>query len=155
MKIAIIQVRGPIHLNQKLKDTLKMLKLPKKHSCVIVEGNSSYKGMITKIKDYITWGEIDEETFKMLLQRRGRVAGNKGLTEEYLKDKTKMGYDEFSKAFLEGKIKLKEVAGMKPYFRLTPPRKGFERGGIKKPFAMGGALGERKKHVNELIRRML
>jgi large subunit ribosomal protein L30 len=33
--------------------------------------------------------------------------------------------------------------------------KGFERGGIKKPFSMGGSLGYRKNKINELIRRMI
>lgn len=40
-------------------------------------------------------------------------------------------------------------------FRLSPPKKGFERKGIKKPFSKGGALGNRKNKINELIKRML
>ena len=41
----------------------------------------------------------------------------------------------------------------KPFFRLNPPRGGY--GGNKKPFSKGGALGDRKEKINELIRRML
>ncbi len=155
MKIAIVQVRGIVGLSQKLKDTFALLKLPKKHSCVLVEANSSTKGMLILLKDYITWGEVDQATVKLLLEKRGKLAGNKPLTETYLKEKTKMNYDEFSKAVMEGKIKIKEVPGLKPYFRLTPPTKGFERGGIKLQYSLGGALGYRKEHINELIRRMI
>jgi len=44
---------------------------------------------------------------------------------------------------------------LKPYFRLHPPRGGFERKGIKKTFAEGGALGDRGEKINLLIRKML
>ena len=56
---------------------------------------------------------------------------------------------------LENKIKLKDVPGMKTYFRLKPPVKGFERNGIKKPFSLGGALGYRKDNINNLLRKMI
>ncbi|MBN1275160.1 uL30 family ribosomal protein [Candidatus Woesearchaeota archaeon] len=39
-------------------------------------------------------------------------------------------------------------------FALHPPRGGFERKGIKKPFSTGGALGDRKERMDELIKRM-
>jgi large subunit ribosomal protein L30 len=40
-------------------------------------------------------------------------------------------------------------------FHLNSPRGGFERKGIKTSFAMGGALGERKDKIAELIKKML
>ena len=43
----------------------------------------------------------------------------------------------------------------KKFFRLHPPRKGFERKGIKIPFKLGGALGYRGEKINDLIKRML
>ncbi len=44
---------------------------------------------------------------------------------------------------------------LKPFFRLHPPRKGFERKGIKTSFANGGALGYRGTKINDLIMRMM
>jgi large subunit ribosomal protein L30 len=44
---------------------------------------------------------------------------------------------------------------IKRYFRLHPPRGGFERKGIKVPFQKGGALGYRGTKMNELILKML
>ncbi len=38
--------------------------------------------------------------------------------------------------------------------RLCPPRKGYGRKGIKMPFKLGGAYGDRKEKINELIMRM-
>ena len=41
------------------------------------------------------------------------------------------------------------------FFRLNSPRGGFERAGIKRSFAVGGALGYRGSGINDLIRRMI
>jgi large subunit ribosomal protein L30 len=38
---------------------------------------------------------------------------------------------------------------------MSPPRKGFERKGIKISYSIGGALGDRKEKINELIVRMI
>ena len=81
--------------------------------------------------------------------------GKKNLTENYLKEKTKLSFDEFVKEFFNFKKNLKDVPGLKPFFRLKPPIKGFERKGIKTPFSMGGVLGYRKEKINNLIIRML
>lgn len=155
MKVAIVQVRGPIHMTKKLRDSLRFLKLPKKNSCVIVDSTDSYKGMIILLRDYITWGEINEDTLSLLLEKRGRLPGKKQLTEEYLKEKTGFGFREFSKEVIEGRKRVKDVPGLKPFFRLKPPVNGFERGGIKKQFSLGGALGYRKNKINDLITRMV
>ena len=155
MKIAVIQVRGGIHLSREHMDSLKFLNLRKKNSCVILENNPNYMGLLVKLKDYVTWGEVDADTLKLLIEKRGRLAGNKALDENYLKEKTKMTFEQFSKGLMENKIKLKDVPGMKTYFRLTPPRGGHEREGIKKQFSMGGALGYRKNDINRLLRRMI
>jgi large subunit ribosomal protein L30 len=39
-------------------------------------------------------------------------------------------------------------------YALSPPAKGFERKGIKVPYSIGGALGERKE-IDSLILRMI
>jgi len=45
---------------------------------------------------------------------------------------------------------------LKKFFRLSPPRKGFGRKGIKVPFANSGALGYRKDNkMKDLLVRML
>jgi len=51
--------------------------------------------------------------------------------------------------------KLKEKRGEKGYFNLNSPKKGFGRKGIKTAFSVGGALGDRKEKINDLIERML
>ena len=154
-KVAIIRIRGEINIRKDNKDTLNMLRLFNKNYCVIVENNQNYIGMIKKVKDYTTWGEIDKETFELLLKNRGRLAGNKKLTEEYLEEKLKLSLNNFVNDFFDGKKSLKDVPGLKQFFRLKPPLRGFEKGGIKKPFSLGGALGYRKNNINELVKRMI
>ena len=55
----------------------------------------------------------------------------------------------------EFKKELKDVPGLKLFFKLRPPEGGFERKGVKHPFSMGGVLGYRKEKINELLMRML
>jgi large subunit ribosomal protein L30 len=153
--IAIVRIRGRSGVDRRVNDTLDMMRLYRQNGCVIVPAIPVNLGMLRKAKDYITWGEIDEETFKELLTKRGKIIGNKPLTEEYLKEKIKLNFEAFTKEIFADKKKLKDVPGMKPYFRLTPPKKGFERQGIKRPFSMGGALGYRKDKINQLIKRMI
>lgn len=154
-KVAIVRIRGGIDVKRPIKDTLNMLRLYKKNSCVVVSNTPVYAGMLMKVKDYVTWGEIDDKTFKALLEKRGKLPGNKILTKKYLMDKLKMDYDSFTKEFFAFKKELKDIPGVKMFFKLKPPEKGFERKGIKRSFAVGGALGYRKDKINDLIMRML
>lgn len=51
---------------------------------------------------------------------------------------------------------LKEKRGANnAFFKMHPPKGGFERKGIKVPFTLGGAYGNRKEKINELIMKML
>ena len=66
-KLAAILVRGFVSMERSAKDTLLMLKLTHKNRCVVVNNTPAIVGMIKKVKDYITWGEISEDTFKELV----------------------------------------------------------------------------------------
>jgi len=68
-KIAIIRVRGTTGVMKPVKDTLNMLRLYKKNCCVVLNDGPNIIGMIKKAKDYITWGEIDDETLKLLTKK--------------------------------------------------------------------------------------
>ena len=70
-KIAIIRIRGTDDVNGRIEDTMNMLKLNKKHVCSIYDKNDVIMGMADKVKDYCTYGEIDDDTYKMLVEKRG------------------------------------------------------------------------------------
>lgn len=153
MKIAVVRVRGRVNVNKKIEGTMEFLHLKYKNNCNVVDDTPNYRGMLQKAKDYITFGEIEKETFRELLIKRGRLIGDKRVTDESFKPKFN-SIAEFIDAFFEGKVKLKEV-NLKLPFRLAPPSKGFEKKGIKKPYTLGGALGNRGKDINELLLRMI
>tara|TARA_Y100000310_G_scaffold332738_1_gene408878 strand:+ start:1013 stop:1489 length:477 start_codon:yes stop_codon:yes gene_type:complete len=152
--LVVVRVRGEVGVRTPVTDTMNILRLYHKNYCALVWASEAALGMVKKVQDYVTFGEIDEATLIDLLKERGRIAGNKKLTAEYLKTQ-KLTFESLAKELISGKKKLKEVAGVKQFFRLSPPRGGFERKGIKHSFSIGGALGYRKNKINELIRRML
>ena len=150
--LAVIRIRGTVNLRREIVDTLKMLKLFRKHHCVVLPASNTIVGMVKRVASYVTWGEIDESTLKELILKRGKIGGNKLIDQEYVKKKVG-DFGEFVKKVVKGKESLKKL-GVKP-FRLSPPIKGFSYRGIKHPFSVGGALGYRANKINELIRKMI
>jgi large subunit ribosomal protein L30 len=148
---AVIRVRGTVKLMGDIQHTLGLMRLNRVNHCVLVPDNPSTAGMLQKVKDYVTWGEIDPDTLVEMLEKRGRIVGNKPMTEVDLMD---TDYDDFkglADAIIAGEYSLGDP--IKPVVRLHPPARGYE--GIKKPFVIGGALGYRGQAINDLIRRML
>lgn len=145
MKIAVIRIRGLVGVRKQIKDTLDKLRLRRKFVCVVVDNKPEIMGMIKKAENYITYGPIEKETLKLLIRERGRYPGNKQLT---IGGKQ---LDSFVEEFFEGKKTLQDL-GIKPFFRLHPPRGGFKKS-IKLMYPKG-VLGYNPK-INELIKRML
>jgi large subunit ribosomal protein L30 len=77
--LAAVLLRGLIGLNQDIKDTLRMLNLQKRYSCAIVLDNPVNRGMMHKCKDYITYGEVSDETIKELESKREKQNNHYGL----------------------------------------------------------------------------
>ncbi len=152
--LAVIRVRGRTGVRKEISDTLKMLNLTRINHCVLIPETPSYKGMLQKVKDYVTWGEINKDTLERLIRTRGRLYGDEPITDKYVKEK--MGFENISAladAIVEGKVLYKDIPNVKPIFRLHPPLKGWEK--TKRHFTEGGALGYRGEKINELILRML
>ena len=152
-----VRIRGSPGMNRKILDTLSMLRMNKVNHGVLIWGVKSYLGMLNKCKDYIAYGEIEEKTLVRLLRVRGKVEGNKPLTDEHIQNLTEYNnIKQFAKAVLEGKIQYREkdVYKLKPVFRLHPPKKGH-RGTIKKHYGEGGTLGNVGEYINIIIHKML
>ncbi len=71
-KIAIILIRGRVGIRHDIKETLTQLHLEKKHSCVVKEDSPSLQGMLRKIRDFTTFGPVNEETLKALEKRKAK-----------------------------------------------------------------------------------
>lgn len=154
MTYAVIRVRGIVNIKPDTKKTLKLFNLTRVNHCVLLPEDASTKGMLQIAKDYITWGEVDKEVLTKLIKERGKLEGDKELTDAHLKNTTSYGtIDKLSDAIINNKFKYKEIPNIKPIFRLSPPKKGYE--GVKRAFVKKGALGYRGKEINKLIERMI
>jgi len=71
-KIAVILIRGLVGTRTEIRDTLKMLNLHRKHACTIISNSPARMGMIEKVKDFVTYGEIDDDTLKLLIEKRAQ-----------------------------------------------------------------------------------
>ncbi|MCL2607873.1 MAG: 50S ribosomal protein L30 [Methanomassiliicoccaceae archaeon] len=151
---AVIRVRGQPDVNKDIRMTMELMNLTRVNHCVVIPENDVMKGMLQKAKDYITWGEVDEETLAEMIRIRGRLAGDITITDEYLKAHTEFTtVADMAKAMINSDYRMKDVESAKAVFRLHPPAKGYE--GIKRSYRNGGALGYRGKAINDLIARML
>ena len=154
-RLAVIRIRGRVDRSLSIKKTLELLRLNRTNNCVIIDDRDTYKGMLQKAKDIITWGELDSPAMKELLLKRGRLEGGKRVTEDYIENNTDFsGIDDFIEKFLKFEASLTDIKGIKLVFRLHPPRKGHRRHGVKQPFTLGGALGYRGNEINNLILKM-
>jgi large subunit ribosomal protein L30 len=152
--IVVVRIRGTISAPLQVRETLKMLHLTRNNYGVLIDNRPSFLGMLKTAQNFITWGEVSKETIGMLLRERGRLAGNRKLTEEYAQ---KIGYkslEELADAIFNSSVEYWKLPDIQPFFKLHPPTKGF-KGKIKKSHGMGGELGYRGEKINELVKRMI
>jgi large subunit ribosomal protein L30 len=156
---AVIRLRGTVDVHPDIEKALYYLRLRQKYAAAIY--HSSLPGieeMLRKVQDWATWGEIDREPLIQLLYKRGRIVGDKPLTDQWVAEKLGLygGIPELADKLLSGELhyhKLKEK-GIKPFFRLHPPRGGFKKT-IKRHYTNSGELGYRGSAINDLILKML
>lgn len=153
--LAVIRLRGDADRKPEERKALELLRLHRVNHAVLVRDEPSIRGMLKNTLEYVvTYGEVDEDTLAMLIEKRGRLVGGGKITGEYLKKLGYSDYRELAKALIEGKAEWSKLPGVKPVFRLTPPSKGF-KGTIKKHYNEGGELGYRGSDINRLLRSMM
>jgi large subunit ribosomal protein L30 len=156
--LILVRIRGTVNVTGKTSDTLDMLHLERPNAATVIPKTESYLGMVNRVKDYIAYGDVDEQTLATLLKTRGRITGDKPIDDAFVKTATNNKYatvDAFAKAVAKGEATLKTLGDeAKPVFRLAPP-KGGHKGSTKKHYAVKGELGYRGKEINELIKRMI
>ena len=156
MSFLVIRARSDRGVTRKIRETMAMLNLTRVNHATIVLDNPSYRGMLQKSKDYITWGEVDAKTIEKLIKERGRMSGDKPVTDSTVKELSNFnGIKQLSEAIASGEATMKDVEGLKPIFRLHPPRGSKGWGGIKRSYSVGGALGFRGDAIGDLADRMI
>jgi Ribosomal protein L30/L7E len=138
--IAIVRIRGMMNVLGSIEETLTRFRLRRKYACVVIRENPVNLGMLKKIENFVAYGQIDKSTFIELIKQRGKAT------------KGKVDAEKIVAEFTEGKTEKKlEDLGIKPFFRLHPPRGGID----SKLHYPKGPLGNNREGINELIRRML
>lgn len=151
--IAIIRLRGRTGRNYHIEHTLKLLKLHKPNHVVIYQESESLNGMLHKVKDAVTWGEVNGDMIEHVLKKRGELVGKNRLNDKHMKSTSEYStVKQFSKAVFKGEANIKDIPNLQPVFRLSPPRKGFKS--LKNPVNRKGDLGYRGEAINELLARM-
>lgn len=72
--IAVVLIRSLIGSRRDIKETLKVLGLNRKHACAILPDNKTFRGMCEKVKDYTTFGEVDDDVVNELRSKARRVS---------------------------------------------------------------------------------
>ena len=140
---AVIRISGMVKVKPEIANSLERLKLRRKYSCVLIDiSNKNVLGMLKKVKYYVAYGKPEKKTLIDLIKKRAKsIEGNK--------KEIKIDAEKVVEGLLNNK-KLKDF-GLKPFFRLHPPRKGI-KSKLQYP---KGVLGDNKKDINKLIGNML
>jgi large subunit ribosomal protein L30 len=152
-----VRLLGPFGTPMYVEDALASLRLGRKFRAVLLEKNASMLGMLRKVKDYVTWGEVKSRDIAVILKERGELSNGMALTDKFVKEN--LGHESIEDvaiALTRDQIKLKSLweKGIAPVFRLHPPSGGFDSS-IKRPFGSYGELGYRGAGIAELVTRML
>lgn len=137
--ILVIRIAGQVKIPGDVDETLYRMNIRKKYTATILENNKVTKKLLNKVRNFVAYGEIDDELLQKILEKRGKRVDKKKIDSE--------------KAVKEISKKSLREQGIKPFFGLHPPLKGIDS---KKHFGVGkGVLGNNGKEIKKLVERML
>ncbi|MBO3762668.1 MAG: 50S ribosomal protein L30 [Thermoproteota archaeon] len=155
--ILVIRTKGDPNIRKDMKYTLHLLRLKRVHSASLLKPSPEVLGMLQKVKDLIVFGEVDEDTLALLLEKRARISSNIKLNLDYLNKKFGMSsFKEVANKLITGEIDNLKVLGIKPFFRLSPPSGGYTVK-LKNKTLRGKkkVVGNIGKQINSLAKRMI
>jgi len=151
--LLVLNLHGAINSSGPVREALEELKVVRRFSASVVPGDASTLGTLKLCKDRVAWAPIDADLLATLLKKRGMVSATKALDSASLKKMGYKSYEDLAAKMVKGDIRLSAVEGLRPFFRLAPPRGGFKRS-MRRAFSEEGLLGSNPK-LSELVRRML
>jgi large subunit ribosomal protein L30 len=155
--ILAVRIRGTATDNPDIRKTMEILKMESTFRARLVENNPSTLGMLRAAKNLVAWGQVTPEILEALLRKRAERDGNKELDDNFAKVFFKKEtIADLAKSVVAGEIGVKDLwlAGVKPRFRLHPPKGGFKRS-TRRAATDGGELGYRGEDINRLVKRMI
>ncbi len=151
-----VRLRGTAGDNPDVEKTLESLKLERTFQARLLENTPSMLGMLRAAKNLVAWGEVSPKLLERLLQKRGEREAGKDLDGAFVRMFGVPSLEGLAKSVVSGEVGLEELwrAGLKPRFRLHPPRGGFKRS-LRRAATDGGELGYRGGDINSLVKRMI
>lgn len=155
--ILAVRLRGTATDNPDVRKTMETLKMESTFRARLLENTPSIQGMLRAVKTLVAWGHVSPDTMEALLRKRAEREGNRELDDDFARvffKKETIG--DLAKSVVSGEISVKDLwsAGVKPRFRLHPPKGGFKRS-TRRATTDSGELGNRGDDINRLVRRMI
>ncbi len=152
MAYLVLRIKGLVNIPYWALTTLTNLNLSKKFNATILPENQQTLGMLHKVKDSVSWYKADKEIIKDLLEKKGKKASKKSITQSDIQERFGT-FEAIAESLSSDEMTLSEMDFIKPWFTLNPPKGGFKRQ-TKKQYSQGGILGENKELI-EIVRRMM
>jgi large subunit ribosomal protein L30 len=151
--ILVVNLHGAINSASGVRKALGELKVLRKFTASVVSDDATTVGMLKLCKDRVAWAPVGPELLAVLLKKRGMVTESKSLDSASLKKLGYASYDDMATKMVKGGLRLSAVAGIRPFFRLAPPKGGFKHS-MRRQFSEKGMLGS-NPNLEETVRRMV
>lgn len=138
--LVIIRISGQVEMLSDAKETLFRMRLRKKYSAILMRETEGNMKLLQNVRNFVAYGPIDASTLELLISKRGKALDSK--------NKGRIDYKKVAEIIAKDGI---EKSGLKPFFRLHPPRGGID----SKTHFPKGVLGDNGEEINKLVRRML
>ncbi len=137
--ILVIRIAGMVNNPKAVQETLHRMRLRRKYAAVILQDTPENRKTLLKVRNYVAYGTASDALLEELITIRGKSEDGKPID---------------AKAVIKQlATKRLEELGIKPFFRLHPPRGGIDSKkhvGVHK-----GVLGDHKDAIGKLVERML
>jgi len=158
--LVVVKIKSSIGAPPRQRSILKLLRLKRTNSAVLVKNNKSMKRMLQFAKDYVAYGTISYELLRKMVYKHGAIklkGGHRKLTNENIEDafngELKCIEEIVSNIYFRTEY-FKVCANTLIPFRLKNPQGGY-KGKKSKGFTEGGNLGNHFDLIGELVERML
>jgi len=154
--IIAVRIKGEPNLTSDVRRALESLRLRRVHTAALLRADPNVLGSLQRIKDVVVWGEVEESTVTKLLKNRAKMKGGGTLSEEFIRKRLDIpNFDSLARAILNDELKLKDVPGLIPYFRLAPPSRGYVLRAERTRRGRNEITGYAGSAINDFVSRMV
>ena len=151
--VLVLNIHGKIDSPAPVRKALTELNVERRFSATVVTDDTATIGTLKLCKDYVAWSPLDVELLVTLLKKRGMVSTTSKLDSAALSVLGFQKYKDLAEKIVKEELRLSEIEGVRPFFRLAPPVGGF-RASLRRQFSEKGVMGS-NPHLPDLVRRMI